>query len=223
MILMLGLFMTGLVGLLHAHNPSTEEIFTKIYTKNSWRDTKSRSGTGSNLRQTTYIRNAIPECLKSIGARSLLDAPCGDFFWMKEVVLPVELYVGVDIVPDLIVRNNKQYKTAQRSFLAADLASDQLPQADVILCRDCLVHLSYADAFKVLKNFKASGAKYLLTTTFTGRSNRDIKTGQWRPLNVQQAPFNFPDPIMLINEHCTEKGFGDKCLGLWLLADIPTA
>ena len=37
------------------------------------------------------------------------------------------------------------------------------------------------------------------------------------------APFNFPPPLRLVNENCTEGdgAYGDKCLGLWRLADLP--
>jgi hypothetical protein len=46
--------------------------------------------------------------------------------------------------------------------------------------------------------------------------------GKWRPLNMQLPPFNFPNPICIINEKCTEgEGeFKDKSLGLWRLKDI---
>ena len=106
-----------------------------------------------------------------------------------------------------------------------NLAESELPKVDLIFSRDCLVHLSFKDALKIIENFKRSGSKYLLTTTFKGRTkNEDLGTGFWRPLNKQLAPFNFPEPIHLINEGCSEEGnmFEDKCLGLWLLQDIPS-
>jgi len=93
----------------------------------------------------------------------------------------------------------------------------------LIFSRDCLVHLSYKDAIKIIHNFKKSGSKYLLTTTFTNREeNIDLGDGFWRVLNLQKAPFNFPEPIKLINEKCTEENnmFVDKCLGLWLIDDL---
>jgi hypothetical protein len=42
---------------------------------------------------------------------------------------------------------------------------------------------------------------------------------------MERAPFNFPRPIKLINEGCTEGNnlFTDKALGLWRLQDIPGA
>jgi hypothetical protein len=91
------------------------------------------------------------------------------------------------------------------------------------LSRDCLVHFSNADIIRALRNFKASGAKYLLMTTFTNkRVNTDVMNGDWRPLNFQLEPFNLPVPLVLINEKCTEGGgtYSDKSLGLWSLASF---
>lgn len=67
---------------------------------------------------------------------------------------------------------------------------------------------------------KASKSKYLLTTTFTNRKrNMNIKTGNWRPLNLEIEPIHFPKPILLISENCTEgnMAYTDKSLGLWEL------
>lgn len=63
-----------------------------------------------------------------------------------------------------------------------------------------------------------------MTTTFTGpRPNHDIATGGWRTLNLTLAPFNFPPPLRVVNEKCTEGGnaFSDKSLGVWALGDLP--
>jgi hypothetical protein len=99
-----------------------------------------------------------------------------------------------------------------------------LPAADLLFCRDCLVHLSYGDIRKALENVRRSRIRYILTTTFPGnQANTDIQTGDWRPLHFQLAPFRFPPPLLLINEGCTEGNgsFADKSLGLWRVAELP--
>jgi hypothetical protein len=93
----------------------------------------------------------------------------------------------------------------------------------LILCRDCFIHLSHRDILSAIRNFQLSGSKYLLTTTFPGiDENKNIVTGRMRPINLQRPPFNFPLPILLINEQCTEgEGrFADKTLGLWEIKKI---
>ena len=83
------------------------------------------------------------------------------------------------------------------TFLNVDVTSDDLPEADVVLCRDCLVHLSSTDIFAALRNFRRSGSTYLLTTTYPGllSHNRNIVTGMWRPVDLQLPPFGFPAPF----------------------------
>ena len=54
-------------------------------------------------------------------------------------------------------------------------------------------------------------------------SNSDLSGNDfWRPLNLELSPFDFPKPLKIINEKCTEYNgiYADKSLGLWLLDDI---
>lgn len=201
-----------------------KERFSQIYFKNLFGSEESRSGEGSNIVQTAEIRRELPKLLRELEIKTLMDAPCGDFNWMKELSLDVDQYVGVDIVDSLIERNRQQFGNATTSFVCLNLATDQLAQSDLIFCRDCLVHLTFEDIRKVIANFKKSNSKYLLTTTFTDRQdNIDLVVNAvWRPLNLEVAPFNFPKPLKLLNEKCTEANgqFADKCLGLWLLDEI---
>src|SRR5688500_7308277 len=104
--------------------------FAPFYTENRWRDEESVSGPGSSLARTAKLRRELPVLLQEIGARTLLDAPCGDFNWMKELRLGVEQYIGVDVVPDLIARNQNLYGNDETQFLILDLTRDKLPRVD---------------------------------------------------------------------------------------------
>jgi len=202
---------------------ASQRKFTRVYLKNLFGGEESRSGEGSSLAQTLEIRRQLPGVLMKLAARSLIDAPCGDFQWMKELQLPIEKYIGVDIVAGMIEENIRKYGNEQRSFIQLNIIRDTVPQADLILCRDCLVHLSFRYCMKVIDNFKRSGSKYLLTTTFVNRTkNDDLGRGFWRTLNLEIAPFHFPRPLEVLNEKCTEHGgaYSDKSLGLWVLEDI---
>ena len=203
---------------------SAAAIFSEIYHTNFWGSPDSRSGAGSDLVQTAEVRRWLPEIVREIGARSMLDVPCGDFHWMREVELDLD-YVGADVVSDLIARNQEVYGGQRRTFVVCDEIRQRPPQADLVFCRDLLVHFSYADISAALRNIVASGATYLLTTTFPGRSNFDIATGQWRPIDLQAQPFGLPAPVELLNEKCTEGGgdWSDKSLGLWRVVDVEAA
>jgi len=201
-----------------------EIVFTGIFEKNKWGGTESRSGTGSTQEQTGVVRSELLKLFADLEVRRFLDIPCGDFRWMKEVNLPLQLiYIGGDIVDKLIDRNKHLYGGSNKSFRKLNLVSDNLPKCDLVLCRDCLVHFSQSDIVASIRNLKMSGSTYILTTHFTSNHiNVDIKTGAWRPINLTRAPFNFPTPVRIINEGCTEAGgeYRDKCLALWRLKEL---
>jgi hypothetical protein len=198
-----------------------ERKFTRLFKENGFRNRESHSGEGSTLEQTRVLRKELPKLLAELGVRSMIDAPCGDFHWMRVTELGIESYLGLDIVGELIRRNNRLYAVDGRSFVQKNIIEDDLPRADLLLCRDCLVHLPFREALAAIRNFKRSGTRYLLMTTFTDRQkNEDLATGHiWRTLNLCLPPFCFPKPESLIVEGCTEAGgqFADKALGLWRL------
>ena len=198
--------------------------FAQIHANNTWKSSESVSGLGSELSSTEAIRKQIPQLLKTLKINSFLDAPCGDFNWMKEIDLTNIHYIGGDIVAALIASNNQKYASANRKFTVLDITNDPLPPADIMLNRDCLVHLSYTDINKFLLNLRAAKIEYILTTTLTKRTdNRDIITGSWRPINLALHPFLFPEPLLLIDEECLEdKGlFPDKALALYRVKNLP--
>ncbi|HET6158917.1 MAG TPA: class I SAM-dependent methyltransferase [Dongiaceae bacterium] len=199
--------------------------FERIHETNLWGADSSVSGVGSELDATAAIRERLPGLLKELGVRSLLDAPCGDHRWMASLDLELDCYVGMDIVPSIIEALQQRYRDdARRSFLLGDLTRDALPHCDLIFSRDCLVHFSFATLDRTVRNLKASGAVWLLTTTFPElERNEDIEDADWRPLNFEIAPLNWPAPLEIINERCTEAGgaYADKSLALWRLKDLP--
>jgi SAM-dependent methyltransferase len=201
-----------------------ERAFREAYRANVWGDPESVSGPGSGVARTAAFRDEIPPLLRDLRAASLLDVGCGDFNWLRLVELPVERYLGVDIVPELVEQNLRRHADRKHAFVLADFTRAELPSMDVILCRDCLVHFAFADVWAALRNFQRSRARWLLTTTFVDRrrENIDIETGGWRPLNLQLSPFNFPAPERVIDERCLHSGgiYVDKRLGLWRLGDL---
>lgn len=203
---------------------SLKERFAHIYQTNLWGSDESISGSGSAVDQTRAIRAQLPVLLRELKVASMLDLPCGDFGWMRDVDLSGVEYWGGDIVADLVARHERDFGGTGRHFAVLDLTRDPLPAVDLVFCRDCLVHLSMEHIRDAIANLKASGSRWLLTTTFSEHpKNRDIEDGDWRPLNLERAPFHFPPPTALLNEGCTEhdRAFADKSLGLWPIADLP--
>lgn len=204
-------------------NRSTKEIFTEIEKKNVWHEEESVSGFGSALAQVKTVIEELPKVIKELNIKTIFDIPCGDFNWFKEINLSNNIYWGGDIVEDIIHRNNQKYKSDNINFVQFNMLEDIQESMDLVFCRDCLVHLSIMDIWKSLSNIQKSNSRYLMTTTFTQEEkNNDIVTGGWRPLNFMKTPFNFPEPILIINENCTEKDgiFSDKTLGVWEIKDL---
>ncbi|MDA9407924.1 class I SAM-dependent methyltransferase [Bradyrhizobium sp. CCBAU 45384] len=201
--------------------------FERIERTNLWGAATSVSGLGSEDPATAAIREALPGLLHRLGARSLLDAPCGDAGWIGSMQLDVD-YIGIDIVPSLIAANGARVARGELRgrFAVADITRDSLPRCEVILCRDCLVHLSFQNIARAISCFRASGAQFLLVTTFPEwDDNSDCEDGDWRALNMTKPPFGWPAPRELINERCEEGGGGwrDKSLGLWRLDELPAS
>lgn len=196
---------------------SVKEKFTEIYENNLWCSQESVSGGGSEMQNTKVIRKELPVLIQKFNIKSILDAPCGDFNWMKSVDLSSASYIGADIVEPLINKNKELYNDID--FRLLDLTKDILPKVDLIFVRDCLGHLSNDNVLLAIKNCKESGSKYLLATSFTKWNfNPDIEDGGWKCINLMISPFNL-NPIYLINEDCQEgfPHYNDKCMILFQL------
>lgn len=202
------------------HHYDITDTFAHIYNQNIWGSNESVSGVGSTNHETKILQQTLLKVFNDLRITSILDAGCGDFGWLGAIKLPIK-YDGFDIVKQNINSLSKQYANHKHiNFHLNDFLTCQLPSADLILCRDVLVHLSNTDIQTALKQFKNSGAKYLLTTHFTDcESNEDIVTGDWRTINLTLAPFNLGGPKQIIVEGCAQNDglYKDKCLALWQL------
>jgi hypothetical protein len=206
--------------LLVAPRRSVRAAFTRHYERRDWDEPESVSGRGSSLRSTESIRRALPALFAELNVRSVIDAGCGDFNWFRDLGGSLDNYLGIEVVEQLAALNQERFGSQGRRFTALDIIHDQLPCADLIVCRDCLVHLKNKQILAALENFRRSQSTYLLATTFTAlRPNDDVSLGGWRPVNLEHAPFNLGPPLRLISEadSVEDPHFTDKCLGLWPL------
>jgi hypothetical protein len=79
-----------------------KELYTNIYKKNRWRNSESVSGTGSSFAQTKTLIQELPSIINQLQIKKMIDTPCGDFNWMKEIYKNTELYIGIDFVDEII-------------------------------------------------------------------------------------------------------------------------
>jgi methyltransferase family protein len=203
-----------------------KEVFTKIFKTGEWRSSPSDpvSGPGSTMARTRNLKEKLEALFQVRKFKNILDIPCGDHLWMAWVMFPIQTdYMGADIVTDLIEANQKKYV---EEFHVMDICTSDLPIVELVFVRDCLGHFSYVDIARALANIKRSDSTYLMTTTFTVRTdNIDCRTGTWRPINLMAPPFDFGDPLLIINEHHNGAWgkYCDKSMGLWRVEDIPDA
>lgn len=189
-----------------------KEIFEDIIKNNRW--SKHPCGPGSTLKYTKNLRLNLGKFLEKHNITSIVDVPCGDYSWMNVTSLPsVTKYIGGDIVEFLLEDNKKKYPKI--CFQKLDLTCDQLPDVDLLFCRDCLLHLSFKDIDKVFKNISQSNIKYILLSNWyeDAENIKDIQTGDARYLNFLDAPFNFTTPIDCIVDFID--GFPHRKMLLW--------
>jgi hypothetical protein len=187
-------------------NKDAKEVFTSIWQHNYWGNQESLSGPGSTFEQTQNLVAEFPKLLSKFKIKSVFDAPCGDFHWMKQLTESSDLhYIGGDIVEGIISKNVSESSSANVEFKVFDITNDKFPNVDLWLSRAIFYHLSNKDIFLALNNFMQSSVKYILTTncvTDSNHTNLDIDTGDWRSLNLFLPPFNFPtNPLWEIDDY----------------------
>lgn len=192
--------------------PRAEDRFAMIYRTNMWAAKESVSGPAASLANTENLRRELPRLFARMGIKTILDAPCGDFYWMQHVVrsYPVD-YIGGDIVRPMIEANNARFGQAKLRFVHIDVSTDDLPRTDLWLCRGLFSLLSNEDCLNALRQFVRSGTPYILLSTHRnpgGLPNGDVTSGDFRYVYLHSAPFNLPPPIVCLDDRHDE----DLCL-----------
>ena len=201
--------------------PRVEDRFTLIYRTNLWAAAESVSGPAASLENTAALRRELPALFDRRGIRSILDAPCGDFYWMKHVVRACDVaYVGGDIVRPLVERNEALFGSPRCRFVHLDVSRDSIPRTDLLLCRGLFSLLSNADSLAVLRQFLRAGTPYILLSShrvLDGDVNADVVSGDFRYVDMRAAPFNLPPPVETLEDRHDE----DLCL--WTRDQVATA
>jgi len=167
------------------------------------------NGSGSDPANVAKLVAALPGLFAKYGVRSVIDLGCGDVTWIAPIAHELDSYLGVDVVEAPIVANQAKYPKLKFSVIKGP--SDVLPQADLVLIRDCLAHLPQHIVSEVIEQARAA-APLMLATSFTKtRSNLDCAAGAFRPLNLESRPFNLPHPL----EALEDTGHKSMCLWRW--------
>lgn len=181
----------------------TEEAFTRIYQDKLWgvdEQGQGTSGSGSTIASTEKYREMLKNFLEKNHIRSVVDVGCGDWRWLSPEFWEGITYTGYDIVESVILKNQEKFSSPTITFIHANGIDLDLPEADLLLCKDVLQHLPNEDILKLSKQFKKF--KYCLLTNdvcwigknseqINGTLNKQISPGSGRMLDLTLPPFSF--------------------------------
>lgn len=189
------------------------EIFDRVYRRNAWNGSETASGPGSSLAATLTLRDQLPKQISARGISRIIDAGCGEGLWQPEI----PGYIGVEVSGVALAKARELHP--DRRFEQADICTDVLPQADAVICRDALQHLSFADGLAALQNFRRCGARWLFTSSHVGGRNEDIRTGGWYEIDVMAGPFWLGEPSWWIPDGTWGEltPWPNKVFGVWPL------
>ena len=147
---------------------------------------------------------------------------------MSAVDLDGIKYIGGDISKELVDEVAAEHKGKGRRFVHLDLANDKLPKCDLIMVRECLIHLTDELRWKVIENVHKAKIPHLLLTVDLVDENHPLdENGQHENFNPMLAPFHFPKPLRHIPESHDELDLDDltaadvgpwkrrRTMGLW--------
>lgn len=190
-----------------------EAVFSDIYRKKTWGGESADfcSGFGSNPDRARPYIDMIQSFVAEHQIKSVLDLGCGDFQTGGAIDWQGAAYIGADVVPDLIERNQRLYGADKIRFMPVDLSSDDLPEAQLCLIKQVLMHLSDETILQLLP--KLRGYQYVLISDSwwanrAAGANVDIPTGGGRETGfyLELPPFNQKVKVLLEYEIPTEKG-----------------
>lgn len=208
------------------------DFFERVYQENLWGSSESRSGAGSERSVAAPLVMQLPSIFEAHGVRSIVDAPCGDFNWMGDVVAQTGVdYLGIDIVESLIARNSQCYGSDRVHFRCADIITDRPYPGDLVFVRDLMIHLSLDLCAQILHNLAQSPIRFVMLThdlaieRYTAEENIDLDDGKiaslrdgvsylYRPICMTLPPFNLPAPLLSVRE-ADGVWNGYKSMSLW--------
>lgn len=167
-------------------------VFSTIYEQNFWGD---GSGGGSNLDKSAIYLAYLQYLIDTYKPRTILDIGCGDWRFSQYINFGDAYYTGFDVVASVIDENKKRFSSDRVTFVACDATRVPLPQADLIVCKDVVQHLS--DELAIALVNKCTAADMFLLTNDYSPVNVRGELGGTRALNPTAEPFNLQaEPVL---------------------------
>jgi hypothetical protein len=167
---------------------SLRPIFQEIYQKQQW---GHGSGPGSSPANTIEYRAFVERFIEANQIRSVTDLGCGDWQFSHLIDWSQVDYLGFDVVSEIVAQNRSRFALPNLRF--EELTDiDKLPGGDLLLSKEVLQHLPNQIIVEYLIAIRQKYRFALLTNSIEPKTrvNIDIAAGDYRPVRLQDSPFN---------------------------------
>ena len=200
---------------------SLSQIFDSIYRTGFWKDKthpSSLSGSGSSPENARPYVNFVRNIASSQNSKRVLDVGHGDFEMWRDWQFTGIDYLGVDISSEATSLAQSNFPGANLRFITLDLTQNEfIPDADLLLSKDCLQHLPNQVALLLLQKFSSYGHVVICNDVSVDFKSRISSLAYYlRPMSRIRALLNFKSPFFFVNgRNNADIQAGDhRCLNL---------
>lgn len=207
----------GLLAILPLFADLYVERFEKIYQDCLWGvngENQGYSGGGSDLENVLPYYQYLTQFIQDHQIQSVVDLGCGDWTFSKWIDWKGIDYIGYDVVGSVIEKNRETYGSDHIHFIQANFLSEEIPPADLLICKHVLQHMPNRDVFAFLKLLPKFKHCLILNARPIGDENIDYKVGElfpfWedRGIDLTLPPFNIPgEKVLEYPQPSNQSGF----------------
>jgi len=186
---------------------SPEETFSAIYSSGTWGNDGDEpySGCGSDDAVSAPFVEVLRRVIVDKKVETVVDLGCGDYRVGRKLADMAIDYTGIDVVPELVARNNEAFGSDRVRFLCRDITRDSMPGADLCVVRQVLQHLSNAQIKRALEQLEPF--RYVVVAEHHParllRPNLDKDTGANTRIDfdsgvyLEHPPFSVPNAVVI--------------------------
>ena len=176
-----------------------EKRFDTIYREKLWgvnEENEGYSGGGSDLENVLSYYEYLIQFIKDHHIRSVVDLGCGDWTFSKWIDWTGIDYVGYDVVASVVEKNQQKYGSDNIRFVHANFLTEDLPEADLMICKHVLQHIPNRDVFTFLKQLPKFTHSLILNARPVGGENIEHSISEifpfWddRGIDIRLPPFH---------------------------------
>jgi SAM-dependent methyltransferase len=187
---------------LNAQERDCAEVFSSYYEDRIWgvaEDGDPSSGWGSFPQYAKPYMDYLVNFIQTNQIHSVVDLGCGSWEFSRYIDWSNVNYIGVDAAQSMIELDQMKLGSDNITFIHGDILTMDLPEGELMVCKDVLQHLQNADIATFLSrigkyrhclitNDLAISKTDSMELTESNRENRE--RGENRPLDLTKPPFN---------------------------------